>query len=247
MKLFAQLIVMSVVTSFSFNVLAQGNDSSSEYKKTIEFRIINFNGSQEHVKSDEAFGDIISFDVKNKKSGIKTIPLEFRFELENKSWGALTDIDFKNNEADIGLYQVINDFKFGLGLIVSYEHEENRIEIKKKQVTKLDTVSRQISPYFLLKKTIAEDYTYSFEYWGKAGAEFSSKKSNDVEFKSIAFYLIPGFDLFFNVTRSLSLGSGASIKYSILNGTVNNYESKVDGSGTAVSYQLGLLKLKYVF
>ena len=118
---------------------------------------------------------------------------------------------------------------------------------KIKQAGSVSITSRQISPYFLLKKNLAEEDSYSFEYWGKAGVEFSSKKSEDLKINYTALFLNPGFDYFYNISRYFSLGTGFNLKYSILNGSVDNFKDKIDGSGESLSYQLGLFKLKYIF
>ena len=254
MKFITKLTILSLAATFSFDAFAQVNefqnrsDSTSEYKKTIEINVLNLVGKHQHFNSDGGFGEILSFDDRSKSTEIKTIPLEFRFELENKSWGLLSDVNLKNNVADIGVYNIFSSFKFGAGVLVSYEIEQNIVEFKNiKQAGSASTTSNQISPYLLLKKNLIEDESSTFEYWGKAGVAFLSKKSDTLEIKYTALFLNPGFDYYYNINRSFSVGTGLSVKYSILNGSADDFAEKIDGNGEIFSYQLGLFKLKYIF
>lgn len=222
---------------------------SSDYKKTIQVNVLQLKGESTVLKSLQRINGSLLFQIKDDERNFKSIPLDFRFELENKNWGILSDVNLPSELGDVGVYKKFKNMKIGAGVLISHSSSNFRVDVNGTSVASsiVDTKETRIAPYFLFKAFDPNQKDDNLEVWIKAGADFTSMKDGTSEISYTALFINPGIDYFFNLSGSTSIGAGVSLYFAGITGELKSSNTTLEGEGTSFNYNINFLKMRFNF
>lgn len=189
----------------------------------------------------------LEFDTNTVKA--RLVPLDFRFGFENEGWGSFAEVRIADGEdsSALTIYSKIAGHKFGAGLVLnSYDYD---IKVKRYGASGTGAGdSVEIGPYFYASFQLSNDDSISIEQWNKIGAFYEKNSNSDMSVKGISFVFHPALDIMFKINPKLQIGTGMEFEYTRFSGDLQVSDlPKYKGIGNSYSFELNLIKTKFLF
>lgn len=179
----------------------------------------------------------------------RLVPLDFRFGFENQGWGGFAEVRIADGEdaSALTVYSKVSGHKFGAGMVLnSYDYD-----VKVKRYTTTATGSGdsvEVGPYLYASFQLSNDDSISVEQWNKIGGVYEKTTDGDLSVKGVSFIFHPALDIMFKINPKLQIGTGIEFEYRRFSGDVEiDGIPKYKGVGNSYSFELNLIKTKFLF
>lgn len=190
----------------------------------------------------------LEYDANSFK--LKLMPLDFKFGFDNEGWGSFAEVLIEDGDesSELVVFGKIGGHKLGAGLALNVSDEELKIKTNSVEALRANVKSTEIHPYFYASFELANNDTLILEQWNKIGGAYVKQESDDITIKGVSFIFRPALDIMFKINPHLLIGIGAEVEYQRFSGDLKSSGTKLfDGVGNTFSFELNLIKTRFVF
>ncbi|MEA9357103.1 hypothetical protein SHI21_12835 [Bacteriovorax sp. PP10] len=190
----------------------------------------------------------LEFDTNDFKA--RLVPLDFKFGFENQGWGSFAEVLISDGEdsSDLTIYAKLGEHKLGGGMVLSSYDYDAKIKRFGATTGTGSANSVEVGSYFYASFQLSNDDSISVEQWNKIGGFYEDTSGGGVTVKGVSFVFNPALDIMFKINPKLQIGTGMEFEYRRFSGDVQvNSLPKRDGVGNSFSFELNLIKTKFLF
>jgi len=216
----------------------------------FEISPLRIKGSSVDFESNRmSINDNPELEIENGSFKAKMMPLDFKFGFENQGWGGFAEVAIEDGSesSELTVYTKISSVKLGVGLSFSASDEETKIKQDSIVTGKESVDTIEIAPYFYTSFQFVNDDSLVIEQSNKIGGSYSKSESDGVTIKGLSFIFNPALDMMFKINSKLQIGAGIEATYERLSGDIESGSNTFSGVGNGFSFELNLIKTKFLF
>jgi hypothetical protein len=216
----------------------------------FEINPLRLSGRSFDFESDQTTNVDPDLELDQSEFNFKLMPLDFKFGFINSGWGSFAEVliqdDFQYSE--LVVFAKLGNHRLGGGLSLSVSDEEIRAKSDGKLVARGDTKSTALETYIYSSFSLVSNETLSLDQWNKIGIGYEKNQSSNIKIKGASFTINPALEMMFKINKKLLIGSGIELSYSRLGGRLQVLNGpSYRGVGNAFSYEVNLIKTRFIF
>lgn len=225
-------------------------DEVNDSQFYVFFKAFSISNSSADFESDMKMpkGSELEFDIDN--SQVRLMPLDFRIGFENKSWGSFAEILINDElqSSELVIYSKNGNTRVGPGFLAKIENKEFDVKSNGEVIGTEKKKNTEVAAYLYAAFTLLDNQMITVEQWNKAGISFEKTDEDNAKIEAFTFLINPAIDLMFKINKKLQIGTGVELSYGRVSGEFQAGNSlNYEGVGNIFSYELNLIKAKFLF